>query len=150
MNVELTLSFHPLSAPLSDKALRAYRKDAGWTVPLLHADQQLRGKIQWVAVEANGRQVGVARLELAPPEFCYVADLIITSRYRGRGIGRWFLKQIEQYCGGYGIRRLLLQAHAGTESFYELHSFVQDPLVPSFLKKDINPFQRKLFIPEHN
>src|SRR3954464_13493182 len=114
------LEFRPLKAPLSTKALLAYRKDGGLsgTLPQRSA-QDGRGKVQWVSVEANGKQIGIARLELAPPEFCFVSELIISSKFRGQGIGHWFMTRIEQYCLGQGIRRLLLEAGDGTETFYK-------------------------------
>jgi GNAT superfamily N-acetyltransferase len=142
------LQFRPLKAPLSNKALEAYRKDASWSAPPpSQTAQDARGKIQWVSVEWNAKQIGVARLELAPPEFCYLSELIISSKFRGRGVGRWFMGRIEQYCHAQGIRRLLLEAGDGTESFYKTQAFVTDPLLPKLLKKDINPFQRKMFLP---
>ena len=142
------LQFVPLKAPLPDKALLAYRKDAAWSSPLPKtAAQDARGKVQWVSVEWKAKQIGIARLELAPPEFCYLSELIISSKFRGRGVGRWFMARIEQFCHAQGIRRLLLQAGDGTESFYKAQAFIADPLLPDLLKKDINPFQRKMFIP---
>jgi len=142
------LQFRPLKAPLSNKALEAYRKDASWTAPLpKQAAQDSRGKVQWVSVEWKAKQIGIARLELAPPEFCFLSELIISSKFRGRGVGRWFMARIEQYCHAQGILRLLLKAGDGTESFYKAQAFVADPLLPDLLKKDINPFQRKMFMP---
>jgi N-acetylglutamate synthase-like GNAT family acetyltransferase len=146
-----SLQFRPLNTPLSTKALLAYRKDADSNGALpQHTAQDARGKVQWVSVEANGKQIGVARLELAPPEFCFVSELIISSKFRGQGVGHWFMTRIEQYCLGLGIRRLLLEAGNGTESFYKSQSFVSDPYLPNVLKKEINPFQRKVFSPLHN
>ena len=149
--MDLDLQFRPLKAALSAKALDAYRKDGGLSGPPPDKmAKNVRGKLQWVSVEHNKKQIGIARLELAPPEFCYVSELVINSKYRGQGIGHWFMTRIEQYCLGLGIRRLLLEAGDGTDSFYKSQAFVADPLVPQMLKKEINPFQRKLFIPLHN
>lgn len=144
----LNLMFHPLESPLPDKALMTFRKDAGWehTAPP-SPSQDPRGRVQWVAVELEKQQIGIARLELAPPQFCYVADLIVLGKFRKRGIGRWFIQRIEQYCSGFGIRRLLLEAGPGTAAFYAALDFHPDPLLPSMLKKDINPFQPKMFLP---
>jgi GNAT superfamily N-acetyltransferase len=142
------LQFRPLKAPLSNKALEAYRKDAAWSAPLpKQTATDARGKVEWVSDEWKAKQIGIARLELAPPEFCYLSELIISSKFRGRGVGRWFMARIEQYCHAQGIRRLLLEAGDGTESFYKSQAFVADPLLPNLLKKDINPFQRKMFMP---
>jgi N-acetylglutamate synthase-like GNAT family acetyltransferase len=142
------LQFRPLKAPLSNKVLLAWRKDADLEGAMpQHKAQDARGKVQWVSVEAKGKQIGVARLELAPPEFCFVSELIISSKFRGQGIGHWFMTRIEQYCLAQGIRRLLLEAGEGTESFYKSQSFISDPHLPHLLKKEINPFQRKVFSP---
>lgn len=149
MNLEL--EFRPLAAPLSAKALEAYRKDAAMSgASPRKTAENVRGKLQWVSVEHKKKQIGIARLELAPPEFCYVSELIISSKFRGQGIGHWFMTRIEQYCLGLGIRRLLLEAGDGTDAFYKSQAFVADPLVPNMLKKEINPFQRKMFIPLNN
>ena len=145
------LLFRVLTTPLSDKSLQEFRKDAGWhghsTQHKNNAAQPSKGRVQWVSVEVGKARVGIARLELAPPEFCYVADLIVASKHRNRGVGRWLLRHIEQHCTALGIVRLILQAAPGTESFYESQQFVSDPYVPALLKKDINPFQRRLFAP---
>ena len=146
--MDLDLQFRPMKAPPTTKALLAFRKDAGLKgalpAPKAH---DVRGTVQWVSVELKNKQIGIARLELAPPEFCYLSELIISSKFRGRGVGRWFMARIEQYCHAQGIRRLLLEAGDGTESFYKSQAFVADPLLPNLLKKDINPFQRKMFMP---
>jgi GNAT superfamily N-acetyltransferase len=146
------LSFHPLATPPSEKSLLAFRKDAGWRGPELGAKSRgeaqpaPRGRIQWVSVESGKTRIGIARLELAQPEFCLIADLIVSSKYRGRGVGRWLLRNIEQYCGDLGILRLILQATPQARPFYEALHFVPDPHVPALLKKDINPFQRRVLL----
>lgn len=146
--MDLDLQFRLLKAPPSTKALLALRKDAGLSGSLPGAKPgDLRGKVQWVAVELKNKQIGIARLELAPPEFCFVSDLMIASQHRGRGAGEWLLKHIEQYCLSLNIRRLLLEAEDGTDKFYIGQSFVADPLLPRLYRKEINPFQRKLFAP---
>ncbi|MTV36904.1 GNAT family N-acetyltransferase [Duganella radicis] len=146
--MDLELQFRLLKAAPPNKVLLAFRKDADASSllpPPTAADP--RGKVEWVAVELNRQQIGIARLELAAPEFCYVSELMIQSRYRGMGIGHWIMKRIEQYVLGLGIRRLLLVAAAGTDDFYKSQSFVQDPIIPRMLRKDINPFQPKMFAP---
>lgn len=146
---ELSLFFRVLPEPLSRKAVLAYRKDAGWdATATTNASQDPRGQVQWVAVEFGNRQVGVARLELAPPQFCYVADLVIVRNFRGRGVGRWFVRHIEQYCRLFGIRRLLLEGAAGTADFYAALGFGADPALPSLLKKEIPVLQAKAMLPE--
>ncbi len=137
-----------MAAAPTSKALSAWRKNAGWSQPVLpHTLQHPHAEVRWVQVMAGKEPAGIARLELAPPEFCYVADFVIASKLRRQGVGSWFLHAIELYVGGFGIKRLVLQAQAGSEGFYAAHHFVDDPYVPNFLKKDLSPLQRKLFIP---
>jgi GNAT superfamily N-acetyltransferase len=144
----LELQFRPLKAPVSSKALADYRKDGNLPAPPPRTTpQDARGKVQWVSVEVKNKQIGIARLELAPPQFCFVTDLIVLSKFRGQGVGSWFLGKIEQYCLGVGIRRLLLEAAEGTDAFYASQGFAIDPLVPTLLKKDLNPTLRKMFVP---
>lgn len=127
--------------------MRAFRKDAGWATGDSKASSgnHPRGRVQWVSVDCGKKMIGIARLELAPPEFCYLSDLIISPAYQGQGVGHWFLKNIERYCAQFGIPRLLLEPAEDTKAFYEKMHFVADPYVATFLKKDINPFQRKMF-----
>jgi GNAT superfamily N-acetyltransferase len=146
--MDLDLQFRLLKAPPATKVLMAFRKDAdseGILPRTTAADP--RGKIQWVAVEYKNKQIGIARLEVAAPEFCFVSELMILSQYRGQGIGHWIMKRIEQYSLGQGIRRLLLEAGDGTDNFYKSQAFVTDPLMPRLLRKEISPFQRQIFAP---
>jgi GNAT superfamily N-acetyltransferase len=142
-----SFTFRPLSAPLSDKVLLAFRQDAGWsnrdTTGIMDPSQP-GGLVQWVTVESGKKRVAIARLELAPPQFCFVSDLIVLRAHRGRGIGEWFMKQIEHHCLAQGIPRVLLQPMADNRGFYEKLDFVADPLVAGFLKKEIRPRQRRM------
>jgi GNAT superfamily N-acetyltransferase len=142
-----SLNFRPLSAPPSDKVVLAFRKDAGWSnrdTSTLDGAGGPGGLVQWVTVESGKKRIGIARLELAAPRFCFVSDLIVLREHRGRGVGEWFMKQIEQHCLGMGIPRVLLQPMDYNRGFYEKLDFVADPLVAGFLKKDIRPLQRRM------
>jgi len=142
-----SLTFRPLSAPLPDKVLLAFRKDAGWsnrdTAAAANAGG-MGGLVQWVTVESGKKRVAIARLELAPPQFCFVSDLIVLNAHRGRGVGEWLIKQIELHCLGLGIPRVLLQPMEHNRAFYEKLDFVADPLIAGFLKKEIRPQRRML------
>jgi N-acetylglutamate synthase-like GNAT family acetyltransferase len=147
--MDLDLQFRVLKTPPATKVVMAFRRDADAEGALPRASaSDPRGKVQWVAVELKNKQIGIARLELAAPEFCFVSELMILSQYRGQGIGHWIMKRIEQYAHGLGIRRLLLVAGEGTDSFYKSQAFISDPLMPRMLRKDINPFQPKMFAPQ--
>ncbi|MFC0131472.1 GNAT family N-acetyltransferase [Massilia eurypsychrophila] len=143
--MDFPLVFRPLPAPLSKKTIQAFRKDAGWPPggDAPGGSKPTHGKVQWVTVDCRNKMIGIARLELAPPQFCYLSDLIISSAYRRKGVGDWFMKNIERYCLQFGVPRLLLEPRDGTREFYEKMHFVADPYVGGFLKKDLNPFQRR-------
>jgi GNAT superfamily N-acetyltransferase len=143
--MQSSLAFRALSAPLSDKVLLAFRKDAGWSnrdTSALGGAGQPGGRAKWVTVESGKKRVAIARLELAPPQFCFVSDLIVLREHRGRGIGEWFMKQIERHCLEQGIPRVLLQPMADNRAFYEKLDFVPDPLAAGFLKKEISAGRR--------
>lgn len=145
--MQSSLTFRPLSAPLPDKVLLAFRKDAGWSNRDTSAAANaggMGGLVQWVTVESGKKRVAIARLELAAPQFCFVSDLIVLNAHRGRGIGEWLIKQIELHCLGLGIPRVLLQPMDHNRAFYEKLDFVADPLIAGFLKKEIRPQRRML------
>lgn len=141
------LHFMTIQDRLHPKRLRAFRREAGWptTPPRPAADS--RGTVQWVGAAIAHKQIGIARLELAAPAFCYVADFIIGRDWRGMGVGSWFIQQIERYCASMGIERLLLEAAPGTGPFYAALGFRPDVRVPAMLCKNVAPLQRKMFLP---
>ncbi|MRW88441.1 GNAT family N-acetyltransferase [Duganella sp. FT80W] len=146
--MDLDLQFRLLKAIPTTKQLMSYRKDAGLegSKPRPIAVNE-RCTVQWVAVELKNKQIGIARLELAPPEFCFMSELMIMSPHRGQGVGHWFIKRIEQLCLNAHIKRLMLVAGDGTDNFYKSQAFITDPLMPRLMRKELNPFQRKVFAP---
>lgn len=127
------------------KEVKAFHEDAGWDVPKL--PKESRGQVQWVVVSVGKSRAAIARIESARPEFCFVTNLVVLGKFRGRGVGGWLLQQIEQHCQQQGIRRLILEPAPGTEAYYQAHHFIRDPLVPSCVKKDIPPLLRRRFVP---
>ena len=128
------------------KELKTFREDAGWQSSAL--PKLGEGKVQWATVLAAGRRIAIARLELAPPEFCYVSDFIVLSKYRKHGVGTWFLQNVEQHCLKQGIKRLVLEPANGTRAFYSARHFTDDPYLPSYMKKEISPLLRRIFTPQ--
>jgi len=139
-----------MPAAPTPKVLKAFRKDAGWNGV---GDAALNGafapgsRVQWAAVLSGKKTIGIVRLELAPPQFCYLSELVILAEYRGRGVGEWFMEQIERFCLARGIDRVVLQANDDARGFYDKLRYVADPLAAGFLKKDINPLLRKPAFP---
>lgn len=144
MHASLTL--HLLPALPSPKLLREFRKDAGWDkdTDAMRGGLMPGSEVKWATVKSGQKTVGIARLELARPQFCHVSELMILKDYRGRGIGEWFMKQIELHCFETGIPRVLLRPKDEARGFYEKLDFVSDPLVAGFMKKDIAPQRRRM------
>lgn len=148
--MQANLTFLPMSTAPTPKVLKAFREDAGWSEA---GDAALNGafapgsSVQWAAVLAGKRMIGIVRLELAPPQFCYLSDLMILSGHRGQGVGEWFMAQIERFCHGRRIARVVLQARDDSRGFYEKLRFVADPRVAGFLKKELGPLLRKPALP---
>jgi GNAT superfamily N-acetyltransferase len=144
------LSFLAMPAAPTPKVLKAFRNDAGWSET---GDAALNGafapgsQVQWAAVLSGKKTIGIVRLELAPPLFCYLSELVILGDYRGRGVGEWFMEQIERFCLARGIDRVVLQANDDSRGFYDKLRYQPDPVADGFLKKDINPLQRKPALP---
>lgn len=145
MPVEFT--FVPLQATFPAKRLRAYRQEAEWADPPQRAAADPRGRVLWVSVQVGREEIGIARLELAAPEFCFLSELIIRRNWRGKGAGRWFVQRIERYCAALGIRRLVLEAAPGSEAFYASLQFAANPRLPTMLSKELPLLQAKMFVP---
>jgi GNAT superfamily N-acetyltransferase len=141
-----SITFRLLPGPIPYKTLMAFRKDAGWDNKDDAADGNNHpdGRVQWVTMETGSRVIGIARLEIAPPQFCFVSDFIVLSGQRRRGRGQWFMQQIEQHCRQIGIPRVLLQPTDASQGFYEKLAFVSDPRVAGFLRKDVGLLQRRI------
>jgi len=143
--MQASIVFRLLPGAIPPKTLLAFRKDAGWTnADMAEKSFHPASQVRWATIQTGSRTIGIARLELAPPQFCFVSDLIVQSKHRGRGLGEWFMQQIEQYCREQGIPRVLLQPTQGSQGFYDKLRFVSDPLVQGFLKKELGPARRRL------
>jgi len=138
------LVFHP-EAAMPPKTLAGFRKDAGWVNGSDAAQRGAAGPgglVRWATVRFHQKIIAIARLELAPPQFCYVSDLIVLGAYRGRGVGEWLMEHIERHCLELAVPRVLLQPEAGSRAFYEKLHFVPDPLAAGFMKKELLPARR--------
>jgi GNAT superfamily N-acetyltransferase len=144
MHASLTLRLLP-TLP-NAKLLREFRKDAGWDpdTDAMRGGLRPDSQVEWALVQSGQKTVGIARLELARPQFCYVSELMVLKAWRGRGIGEWFMKQIELHCFETGIPRVLLQPKDEARAFYEKLDFVSDPMVAGFMKKEIAPVRRRM------
>ena len=140
------LCFHLLTQAPDTTDPHDFQADAGWprSEVALTKPHDPRARVQWVGISRDKRRIAIARLELAPVTFCFVSELIIRSDCRRKGVGRWFIRNIEQLCLHLTIPRLLLVADASSLPFYERLAFAPDPLVPGYLKKDVSPYRAKV------
>ena len=144
------LSFLAMPAAPTQKVLKAFLKDAFLTEvgdEALYCEFAPCSRVQWASVLSGKKTIGIVRLELAPPKFCYLSELVILGEYRGRGVGEWFMEQIERFCLARGVDRVVLQASDDSRGFYDKMRYQADPLAAGFLKKDINPLLRKPALP---
>ncbi len=145
--VDSRLSFSQTIYPPSKRVLLAFELDAGWSLSK-NDFRNLRSrhsKFIWVGVNFGNEQIGIARLELAQPEFCYVSHLIILKKFRRMGIGRFFIQEIEKFVFSFGIRHLMLTPKVGSLQFYEALHFTPHSDVAGVLKKEIF-FMKKWFV----
>jgi N-acetylglutamate synthase-like GNAT family acetyltransferase len=68
----------------------------------------------------HSKQIGFARLITDKATFAYLADVFITTDYRGHGLSKWLLKVIHAHPELPGLRRWMLgtrDAHSLYEQF---------------------------------
>jgi len=104
--------------------------DAGGQVFVAEHDGAVVG---FVAVLA---QEPFTDLDDPPGTFALVTDLVVRSRYRGRGIGRQLLRRAEQFVREAGARELrigVLADNVGARQLYLASAFV--PHLEIFVKR---------------
>ena len=138
-----SLIFRPVPT-MPHKTLLAFRQDAGWrnSEAAPAGAQRVGGQVQWGTAVMGQKVIAIVRLELAPPQFCYVSDLIVLRGQRRRGVGAWLMAQVERHCLALGIPRVVLQPNSDSAAFYQKLQFVADPLAAGFLKKELGPVRR--------
>ena len=143
------LTFHLLPEPPSKKVLQVFQKDAGTDQIIRRQSRSVlpNAKDQWIAIRCSKALIGIARLELAPPKFCHMSNFILLNTHRRKGIGRWSMKRIEEYCFSLGIQYIVLEPTEQSLPFYTALSFVPDPLVKGALRKNVGIFMKQRFLP---
>jgi predicted GNAT family N-acyltransferase len=63
--------------------------------------------------------VGTARFRLIAPKVGKVERVAVLSRYRGQGIGRALMEQIEHYAAQSGVSEIILHSQDHAVPFYE-------------------------------
>jgi len=81
-------------------------------------------------LQADGAQVGFARVVGDGVTFSWVCDVVVDSAHRGRGLGKLLMRSIVQHPAVRGTRSLLLtrDAHGLYEQFgFERHEAMRRP-----------------------
>ncbi|MGF1686573.1 GNAT family N-acetyltransferase [Photobacterium japonica] len=98
--------------------------------------------------DANGQQIGFARVVTDKATFGYLADVFIVDAHRGKGLSKWLVATIIDHPELQGLRRMLLgtvDAHGlyaqfGFSAIAEPERFMQiwQPNVYQTVRQDLN------------
>lgn len=91
--------------------------------------QALNNSIFGICVYDDDKIVAMARVIGDKSIFLYVQDVIVDSKYQGKGIGKELMiqlvKELKKYKDSYPGMRVYLGASKGKEHFYEKVGFVK-------------------------
>lgn len=117
----ITISIDPARQDLD--AIHRMLAGTYWS-PGIHRDvvaEALRNSITAVAIDdATGATVGLARVVTDRATFAWLCDVFVDERFRGQGIAKRLLEELEQHPSLEGVRRWCLatrDAHGLYEKF---------------------------------
>jgi len=117
----ITISIDPARQDLD--AIHRMLAGTYWS-PGIHRDvvaEALRNSITAVAIDdATGATVGLARVVTDRATFAWLCDVFVDERFRGQGIAKRMLEELEQHPSLEGVRRWCLatrDAHGLYEKF---------------------------------
>jgi len=73
----------------------------------------------------NGEIVGFAALHIYSPEIAEVRSLVVKEEYRGKGVGKALIKELEAEAKRLGLLRILTLTYQ--KEFFENNGFVEIP-----------------------
>ena len=83
-------------------------------------------------IYSREQQIGFARMITDQTSFAYLADVFIDDKFRGKGLGKWFVETILAHPGLQGLRRILL-ATRDAHKLYEQFGFTPLPNPDRFM-----------------
>ena len=124
-------------ARLDLDAVHGYLSRSYWSpgVPREVVEQAAAGSLPVGLYDAEGAQVGYARVVTDRATFAYVCDVYVLDALQGRGLGAWLMRCVRAHPDLQGLRRWLLttqDAHA----FYERLGFARCPFPERFMTID--------------
>ena len=109
---------------------RELRAQAGWgAIDEEIARQTISAACYTVTLRRQGKLIGFARVMGDGALYFFLADLIVHSQLRGRGLGDRLMHAVTDYfdrCAKPGATIALIPRHGG-ESFYERFGFARCP-----------------------
>ena len=76
-----------------------------------------------VIKKKTGKAVGMGRLLSDGVSDAYIQDLVVLNEYRGRGIGKYLVNELVNYCKSKKIMWIGLIAEPNQDNFYEKLGF---------------------------
>jgi GNAT superfamily N-acetyltransferase len=121
-----TLSTDP--AKLDIAAMHAYLSRSYWSpgVPLQIVAAAAKNSLCFGLYDAQGKQVGLARVVTDYATFAYVCDVYVLEEHRGKGLGKWLVETVCAHPALTGARRIMLGTRDAHE-LYRRHGFAAPP-----------------------
>ncbi|HEY1089532.1 MAG TPA: GNAT family N-acetyltransferase [Burkholderiaceae bacterium] len=105
-------------------AIHAFLSQAYWCegIPRATVERAMRGSMNFVLRDADGRLAGYARVVSDGATFAYLCDVFIKEALRGQGLGDWLIGQLLADPELQGLRRFTLFTR-DAHGLYERHGF---------------------------
>jgi len=121
-----TLSTDPKK--LDIVAMHAYLSRSYWSpgVPLEIVAAAAKTSLCFGLYDAQGKQVGLARVVTDHATFAYLCDVYVLEEHRGKGLGKWLVETVCAHPAVAGARRVMLGTRDAHE-LYRRHGFAAPP-----------------------
>ena len=86
-------------------------------------DEREDESIHLMVRTSNGDALAAGRLHLNSPSEAQIRFMAVDPRFQGRGLGGLVLKALETRARDAGASRLILNARASAQRFYEQHGY---------------------------
>jgi GNAT superfamily N-acetyltransferase len=105
------------------EAVHAYLRRSYWAedVPRATVEKAIAGSLCF-SLFHGGVQIGLARVVTDRATFAYLCDVYVLEDYRGRGLGKWLIQELQTHPDLQGLRRFMLVTR-DAHSLYEQCSF---------------------------
>jgi GNAT superfamily N-acetyltransferase len=115
-------------AKLDIAAMHAYLSRSYWSpgVPLRTVAAAAKNSLCFGLYDAQGKQVGLARVVTDYATFAYLCDVYVLEEHRGKGLGKWLVETVCAHPALTGARRIMLGTRDAHE-LYRRHGFAAPP-----------------------